>query len=642
MLENLFSSIKIGKMRIPNRSVMCPMGTGFADPETNLPTEQMAAYYGKRAEGGTGLIIVEQTVVEKRGIWSPKGGGIWSDESIPYWKKVVEAVHEHDKKIAIQIGHLGRSTSSQINGGKQPIAPSAVPCHMMQEMPHKMTIKEIEKFKEKYIKGVKRAIKAGFDAVELHLTHGYLLASFLSGRTNKRTDKYGGTLEGRLRLPLELINEIKREIGRDYPLMARLSSHEENGGRTLEETKVIAKALTEAGLDALDISSGSFSELEWEIPPYYFGPACNASNIEQIKDSVDVPVIMSGRITEPRLANQLIEENRTDLVGVNRALIADPFWVKKSGAGELDNIKRCIGCTRCIDELFSSEDQTLKCTVNPKVGQEENFVLNDSSEKKDILIAGGGPAGLQTAITAAKRGHEVTLMEKETELGGQIKPAAVPPKKYEIASLITTLTQHAKNQGVNIQLNQEVTAEIIEKHKPEVVINATGAKPIKPSISGIDQDNVVYAVDVLEGKEITGNKVVIIGAGMVGCETGIYLAEYNKDIKIVEMLEEAAAEEGVLIRPHLLNQIREKNIDLYSETQLNEIKENQVICEKEAEEIVISDVDTVVLACGMKSRNKLEEKLSQADYESYTIGDADEPQKILEALKEGLKIGNNI
>ncbi|MDF2532973.1 MAG: hypothetical protein K0Q65_2554, partial [Clostridia bacterium] len=488
IFSNLFTPIKIGTMEVKNRIVLCPMGTGFADGETNFPTERMAYYYGERAKGGTGLIIVEQTVVQKKGLWSPKGGGLWADESLPHWKRVVDEVHKHGAKIVIQIGHLGRSTTSQINGGYKPVAPSPVADHFLQEIPHELTLKEIEEFKNDYLAAVKRAKEAGFDGIQIHCTHGYLLASFLSGRTNKRTDKYGGTLEGRLRLPLEILDMVRKEVGRDYPLLVRLASHEANGGRTLEETKVIAKAFADGGIDAIDISAGSFSELDWEIPPYYFGPACNMANIEEIKKSVKVPVIASARITEPRMADQLIAEGRTDMVGINRAAIADPFWAKKAGAGDVDSIRRCIGCTRCIDELFSSKDQLLKCTVNPMVSREGYVKLTPAKEQKKLLVIGGGPAGLQAAVVAAQRGHKVTLVEKTQNLGGQIRAAAIPPKKYEIASLISYLAHEAEKAGVNIVLGKEVDMNFVNEFKPTEIIVATGAKPLVPGISGVNSE----------------------------------------------------------------------------------------------------------------------------------------------------------
>ena len=526
--EKLFTPIKINSMVVPNRTVMGPMGTGYASRETNFPTDRMAHYYGERAKGGTGLIIVEQSVVQKRGLWSPQGGGLWSDDSIPYWKKVVEEVQKHGSKIAIQIGHLGRSTTSAINGGYQPIAPSPVADHLLQQTPQEMTIEDIETFKEDYLNAVKRAVKAGFDAIEIHCTHGYLIASFLSGRTNKRTDRYGGTLEGRLCLPIEIIKMVRKEVGEDYPLLARLATHEANNGRTVEESKVVAKALVEAGLDALDLSAGSFSELDWEIPPYYFGPANNMVNIEAIKKSVKVPVIGSGRFTEPRLADQLIAEDRLDMVGINRAVIADPYWSSKAEAGKAESIRRCIGCTKCIDELFSSEEMVLNCTVNPFVGKENTISIEPAADKKKVLVAGGGPAGLQAASIAAQRGHDVILAERNSNLGGQVRPAASPPLKYEISSIVTWLEQEAIENGVEIIMNQAVDEEYAKKVDPDVLIIATGAKSATLNIPGIDGAHVMTAVEVLSGQKDAGLNVAVIGAGMIGVETAIFLAEYGK------------------------------------------------------------------------------------------------------------------
>jgi 2,4-dienoyl-CoA reductase-like NADH-dependent reductase (Old Yellow Enzyme family) len=268
-----------------------------------------------------------------------------------------------------------------------------------------LTVDEIQQLKTDYLSAAVRCKKAGFDGIELHCTHGYMLASFLSGRSNKRADEYGGTLEGRLRLPLEIIEGLRFNLGRDYPIIARLAAHEENGGRTLEEGRVIARALTEAGLDALDISSGSYSELDWEIPPSYFGFAMNMENIERIKKSINVPVLASGRITEPRLAEQLLDEKRCDMVGINRAGIADPEFAKKAGGGKTHLIRRCIGCVRCIDSVFNGE---IRCSVNPHAGREGTLAISPASLKKKVLIVGGGPAGLESAIVCAKRGHNVT------------------------------------------------------------------------------------------------------------------------------------------------------------------------------------------------------------------------------------------
>jgi 2,4-dienoyl-CoA reductase-like NADH-dependent reductase (Old Yellow Enzyme family) len=350
------------------------MGTNFSE-EVGMPTERMAAYYGERAKGGIGLIIVENATVQPWGLWSPKMPGLWDDKFIPGWKRVVDTVHSHNGKVALQVGHLGRSTSSKAYEGARPVAPSPIPCHLIQEVPHELSRDEVYQFIDDFVAAVKRAVKAGFDAVEIHATHGYLIASFMSGKTNKRTDEFGGTLRGRLKLPIEIIRRVRKEVGPDYPILMRIGSDEPKGGRTVEETKVIARILAGEGIDAFDISRGTMTDFEWEVPPYFMPPAFNMMNVESIKRSVKVPVIACGLIHEPDMAEQIIAEGRADMIGLGRALIADPHWGNKVKEGRSHEIHACIACNRCIDELFLSEDLRVKCTVNPLVGKEGEFKI---------------------------------------------------------------------------------------------------------------------------------------------------------------------------------------------------------------------------------------------------------------------------
>ena len=626
---NLFSPIKIGTMEVKNRMFLAPMGTALGEHLVHKPTDRMAAYYAARAEGGLGLIIVEQSVVQQRGLWSLNGCGLWSDDFIPDWKKLVDRVHDAGAKIIVQVGHLGRSTIEAFNGGFKPVAPSAVPDHYLDNEVDELTLEDIEQLKRDYVDAVVRCKKAGFDGIEIHCTHGYMLASFLSGRTNKRTDKYGGTLEGRLRLPLEIIDLIRREVGRDYPVIARLAAHEENGGRTLEETRVVAKALVEAGLDGLDISSGSYSELDWEIPPSYFGYAMNMENIEKIKRSVDVPVLASGRITEPRLAEQLIAEGRCDMVGINRAGIADPEWAKKAGANDTESIRRCIGCTRCIDAVFSG---ALRCTVNPFVGKEDELKITPAEEKKKILVVGGGPVGLESAILCARRGHKVTLVEKNRKLGGQINAAAVPPHKYEIGSLITTQTYEAEKLGVEIITGVCVDADFVKNSDFDEVIVATGAKHIIPNIPGVDKPMVMTAVDLLEGKRHAGKNVVIVGGNMIGCETAEFIAEYGKKVTILEMMGEIGKDIAVVPKSHTLSKLKRLGVEMLTEAKVTAIEDDKVVYEKGGDKYTIEGVDTVVLAAGMASVNELAEELKAIGKPVHVVGDAANVSIIMEGL----------
>ncbi|HHV19251.1 MAG TPA: FAD-dependent oxidoreductase [Thermoanaerobacterales bacterium] len=626
---NLFKPIKIGTLEVKNRIFLAPMGTAFGEHLVHKPTERMAAYYAARAAGGTGLIIVEQSVVQQRGLWSLNGGGLWSDDFIPDWKKLVDRVHDAGAKIIMQVGHLGRSTIEAFNGGLKPVAPSAVPDHYLDNEVDELTLEDIEQLKRDYVEGVRRCKEAGFDGVEIHCTHGYMLASFLSGRSNKRTDKYGGTLEGRLRLPLEIIQMVRREVGRDYPVIARLAAHEENGGRTLEETRVVAKALVEAGLDGLDISSGSYSELDWEIPPSYFGYAMNMENIEKIKQSVDVPVLASGRITEPRLAEQLIAEGRCDMVGINRAGIADPEWGKKAGAGDTESIRRCIGCVRCIDAVFSG---ALRCTVNPFVGKESEMKVTPAKDKKKILVVGGGPVGLESAILCARRGHKVTLVEKNHKLGGQINSAAVPPHKYETGSLITTQIYEAEKLGVEIITGTCVDIDFVRNSDADEVIVATGARHIIPDIPGIDKPMVTTAVDLLEGKSHAGKNVVIIGGNMIGCETAEFIAEYGKKVTILEMLGEIGQNMALVPKPYTLSKLTKLGVKMLTEAKVTAIEDNKVAYEKDGSKYTVEGVDTVVLAAGMESVNELAEELKSLDKPIHVVGDASNVSIIMEGL----------
>ena len=626
--EKLFEPLKLSKLELRNRVVMGPMGTGFSDGN-HILIPNAADYYEERAKGGVGLIICEHIASQQVGLGTPTMGEIYSDEATAGWKKVVDAVHKHGAKIAIEIGHLGRCTTTEYTGGLTPIAPSAVPCHMLQHPVNAATIEDIEQFKQDYLKCVINAKNAGFDAVELHFTNGYFLAQWLSGRTNKRTDEYGGNIEGRLRLPLELVRLIKRHIGPDYPLLARLASREPNGRRDIEETKLIARALEEAGVDILDINVGSFSDFDYEFPPYFHPQGFNLRDVEEIKKSVSIPVIAAGRILEPRMAEQILVEGRADLVQINRGHIADPQWVKKAAADESEGIRRCIGCTRCIQEVLIAG---LACSVNPFVGREAEFKITPADTKKKVLVIGGGPAGLQAAIVAAERGHCVTLVERSDMLGGLVKVAAVPPMKWEIASLISSLTYEAKKAGVKILLNTDADISYVKSFKADEVLVATGSAPLIPKIKGIDSDYVVTAVDILNGKAWAGNKVAVIGGGMVGCEIADFLSEYGKKVDIYEMIDQIGADIWTAVKIHMTKRLKTWNVGIYTSAKIDCIKEGILTYTQNGEMQTSEKYDTIVLAAGMKGSNILAEALESAGIKHTVIGDAVNPSRLKEAL----------
>lgn len=634
--EHLFQPIRLGALEISNRIVMCPMGTNFATEE-GMPSQQMANYYAERAKGGVGLIIVEHTAVQPSGRSFKRMAGMWDDKFIPGWRMVVDAVHAHNGKVAIQLGHIGPSGRSLVIGEK-PHSPSPLPDYLAREVPHEMSRDEIQQFVREYVAAVRRAVQAGFDAIEIHCTHGYLIASFLSGRTNRRTDEYGGTLEGRLRLPREIVREVRRAVGPSYPLLARIASVEPNGGRLLEETKVIAHALAEEGLDAIDVSAGSYFELEWEIPPYFFSPGFNFSNVESIKRSVGIPVIAGGRITEPRFAELLIAEGRADMVGIGRGLIADPEWPKKAASGQVDDIRRCIGCVRCVDELRSSDDMKLKCNVNPYVGKEGQITIRKANKRKKVLVIGGGPTGLYAAAIAALRGHDVTLWEKESTLGGQVRISTMPPKKHEMASIISWLNNEVRKYGGKVELGKEASLKSILAFKPDVAIVATGASALIPNIPGIDGMNVVSANAILLGKATVGNRVLVAGGGAVGCEVAQFLAGYDKDITIVEMLDEIGNGLPFVVRPMMLKALGEHKVNMLTSACVKEILQDGVAVLINGNVDILHGYDNIVIAMGSKSENELYDRIKAVVPEAYLIGDARQPRKIMEALGDALEV----
>ena len=636
--KKIFEPIQAGSIRLKNRIVMGPMGTGFAD-SNHCPTPETAAYYAERAKGGVALIIAEHTISQPVGLWGPHAAEIWSKEAVAGWKKVVDAVHENGALMAIQIGHMGRCTNPGVTNGLTPIAPSPVPCHLIQHPPHEVTIDEIQAFKRDYTDCVLNAFSAGFDAVQLHLTNGYFLAEWLSGRTNKRTDKYGGTIEGRLRLPLEIIHMIRRELGRDFPLIARLSSREINGGRGLEESRLIAGALEDAGIDVLDINAGSFSEFDWEFPPYFREQGFLFSDVERIKKSVNIPVIVGGRITEPRMAEHALLDGVADLVEINRGHITDPYWVKKTAGNEVDSIRRCIGCTRCIDEILPDR---LRCSVNPFVGKELQWKIKRIKKPKSVLVIGGGPAGLQCAVVAAQRGHQVTLVEKETQLGGLVRAAAVPPMKWETASLVSSLAYDAEKCGVNIVLGTEADSDFVKEKGPDEVVLSTGSTPFIPDIPGVEDEAVVTALDVLLGKKWVGAKIAVVGGGMVGCEVADFLAEYDKDITIFEMLDKVASDMWLAVKINVLKRLNANGVKQSTSSTVLSI-DNGVITYKEGDaEHKSEKFDTILLALGMKPFNPLQPSLDKEGIKTHIIGDAKQASRLHEALTSAVEIALTI
>ena len=651
MLKYLFTPIKIGTMEVRNRIVMPPMGTGFGAPDGTV-TERHLNYYEARAKGGVGLVIAEVTTINALRKYGINTLGLFDDKLIPSWRELAKAIHTHGAKLAAQLMDPGPETASFL-GGMPPVGPSVVTSRIFREVPKELSIEEIEGVINDFAEAARRARDAGLDAIEIHAAHGYaMVGSFLSPFFNKRTDIYGGSLEGRLRFLVEIIKKIRAKVGRDFPIIVRISGDDRvPGGRTLQETQFIAPILVETGVDALEVSGGVVPTLFWAVVPPSGTPlALNAPFAEAVKQVVSVPVICVGRINNPQLAEFIIASGKADLVSMGRALMADPELPKKAAAGNFDDIAPCVADNYgCLGSANLGRPAT--CIVNPAMGKEKEMAIVPAEKPKRVLVAGGGPAGLEAARVAALRGHQVTLFEKEHKLGGQVNLASVPPHMQEISQLIKYLSRQVEKAGVKVELGKEVTPELVRKMKPDVVILATGASPLVPDdIPGIDKDRVVTAWDVLAGKAATAPRnVVILGGGLVGCETADFLAETGDNlaagrtaVTIVEMLEDVALDMALEARHLLMQRLHAKGVKILTSAKVKEILDDGVVFVRDGQEESLHNIDNIVLALGARPVDHLSEKIKDKVAEVYVIGDAKEPRKVLEATAEGAEVGRKI
>ena len=651
MFKYLFSPIKIGTMEVRNRIAMPPMSNGYGAADGTV-TEKMLDYYEARAKGGVGLVIVEATAPNDARKHLPISPGLFDDKQIPSWRELAKAVHGHGARLATQLFDAGPESLSFLSG-VQPVGPSPVAGRYFRQIPRELSIEEIEGVIDDFAEAAKRGREAGLDAIEIHAVHGYaMVGSFLSPFFNKRTDVYGGSLEGRLKLLVEIIKRIKARAGGDFPIVVRISGDDRvPGGRTLQETQFIAPILVEAGVDAFEVSGGTIPTTFWAVVPPSGTPlALNAPFAEALKQVVSVPVICVGRINSPQLAEFILASGKADMVSMGRALMADPEMPKKAAAGDLEDIAPCVADNYgCIGAAMAGRPPT--CIVNPAMGKEKEMAIVPAEKPKRVLVAGGGPAGLEAARVAALRGHQVALLEKEGKLGGQVNLASVPSHMQELSQLIKYLSRQVEKAGVKVELGKEVTPELVDEMKPDVVIVATGACPLTPDdIPGVDNERVVTAWDVLAGKAVTAARnVVILGGGLVGCETADFLAETGDNpavgrtaVTIVEMLGDVALDMPSEVKHLLMQRLHAKGVNIITSATVMEILDDGVIFTRDGQEESVRNVDAIVLALGASPVDSLSEKIKGKVAEVYVIGDAKEPRKILEATAEGAEVGRKI
>ncbi len=640
--EKLLQPGKIGSLELKNRFVMGAMGVGFAKLNGH-PTERTVAYYEERAKGGYGLIITEVTRVQDSEFCTPYEPSLGSDEFIPEWKKVTDAVHAYGAHIFPQLHQPGRQYTSAILG-HQVSAPSPLACPTFDEVPHEMTKEEVWDNIRMFADAAVRAQAAGFDGVEIHAGHGYLVQQFLSPFTNRRFDEFGGSIENRARFATEICKAIKARCGKDFPVIIKLSAEEKvPGGLTISDTKILSRYLEEAGYDAIEATICTYASLDWMSAPEDVPMGFNAYNAKEIRESVHIPVIAIDRINTPEIAEDILETGKADFVSISRQSLAEPYFPAKVAAGKIAEIAPCINCLQsCMGYMTDPKHLTACCLVNPRVGHEQEYTFAPAEKRRKIMIVGSGPAGLYAAYAASARGHEVSVYEEQDKLGGQFRIAALPPAKSLLTGPLRFWIQEGKKQGVRYLTNTAVTKKLVEQEHPDVVILATGARQTKPAIEGTDGKNVFMANDVLEGRAVVGRNVLIAGAGLVGLETADFLRERaGRKSTLIDMV--PAINYGVLgVGTHLKARLDANDTRYILNASIIRFTEHGVVYRQGESEKTVEGFDSIIIAMGSRSYNPLEAELKDLDCEVYVIGDASQAGQANKATEEAAAVAFRI
>lgn len=639
-MAKLFEHVNIGNMELRNRLVMPPMSTNFAAEDGSV-TQRTIDYYRERARGGVGLVIVEGSYVHPLGKGSNLQMSLTNDDKIPGLRKLAKAIQAEGAKAAIQLFHAGRQVSSMILG-TQPVSASNVPCQLVRETPRPLKIGEIKETIGAFGEAARRIKDAGFDAVEIHAAHGYLINQFLSPLTNLRRDRYSGDFEGRTRFLLEIIQKIGEIVGDEFPIICRMNGDDYfEGGITLPEAKRIAEMVEEAGVDAIHVSGGIYDSENGEATaPMWIPRGFMVPLAQGIKKVVNIPVIAVGRINDVKLAEEIVRKNQADLVSMGRALIADPELPRKAMENRLEEIRPCIACNEgCLNSLLFLKSVT--CILNAAVGKEEEFRIQPVKKPKKVLVVGGGVGGMEFARIAALRGHKVSLYEKNSELGGQVLLSSVPSYKYELKRIIPYFEHELKRLGVDIHLGEEIRESMIDDLAPDTVGIATGASIVLPNIPGIKGKNVVLATDVLAGKAVVGKTVVILGGGEIGLETGYHLAEKGKKVTILEQMKRVATAMIPAFNYYVRHKFMGFGGKIITQAKVVEVTEGGAVYEREDQRI-LEKAETVVVALGTVSNTSLLKNLREKVPETYLVGDAVKPGRIMDAVHGAAEIAQKI
>ena len=634
---HLFSPIKIGNTTVKNRIFMPPLSTNLADK--GYVTDALVEHYSNRAKGGVGLIITEVTTVEPVYTYLPGDMSIYDDSYIPGWKKLVDAVHQYDCKILSQLFHPAYM-AFPIPGTPQLIAPSNVGPYYARSAPRPVTVEELHTIVQQFGQAARRFQIAGGDGVEIQAAHAHgLLGGFLTPLYNKRTDEYGGDINGRLRLTLEVIAEIRKTCGRDFLIDVRISGDEySDGGLTLNDMIYVSKQLEKAGVDFIHVSGGNTIKRGSSMPAPGTSPAPHAHASEEIRRHLHIPVSTVARINEPWIAEELIANGKTDICMIGRPNLCDSEFANKAMAGTPEDIRPCIGCGRCLTGIMFGKP--IACTVNPSVQSNE---IAPAEEKKKVLVIGGGPAGMEAAYVAKKRGHEVVLCEKQEELGGLLRLAAVPIGKQDLCKVIKFMIRRLHNEGVPVRTGCEVTPEMLAGEFAGYEVVCTTGATAKEIEAFTCFKQTMTADDILSGRGFPGRKIVILGGGSVGCETADYLAPLindlfpvNRDVTIIEMTNQLMTGEGGPAKSALTQRLMRKGVHIELNSTITRVDETTITYTKDGAEHTIRDADTLVFAVGYTPAPL------PGGEKIHRIGDCDKVGNLKDAISAAYELAKNL
>ena len=640
-LKHLFQPITMGPLTAKNRLLMSAMSINFGVDERGHVTDQLTQYLVTRARGQVGMMLVGGGGVHPDGAELPNLPVLWEDACIPALREMTAAVRSHGVPLGMQLMHGGRQAYHD-----HTVAPSAIPAPaLVKSHPRELATEEIGEVAGAFGEAARRCREGGFDFIELHGAHGYLINQFLSPNANRRKDRYGGDFENRIRFLMEIMAEVKQRAGADFPVGVRINGEDymENGW-TLADAQRLAPRLEAAGAAYLHVSAGVYGSTQLTIPSMYVAQGCFVHLAAAVKPLVKIPVVTTGRIKGPELAEQILAQGQADMVAMGRSLLADPELPAKARQGRRDTIRPCIGCcVACIHAVFNLEPAS--CVVNPDVGRE--YLLPQAApapKRKRVVVVGGGPAGMAAARMAARHGHRVTLCEQGAFLGGAARLAARPPGRADIAEFLEFQQGELGRLGVDVRLNTAVSADLLKEVDPQAVIVATGGRTEVPLIKGLLTTKlpVHTAEEVMTGRETAGNRVLVLGGNQIGLLVADHLAVDGRQVTVLHRGAHFAEEMSGNDRYYLRESLKTHGVGLHKKATLREVKGAQVICRIAGENRSIADIDTIVLADVRTAVRQALKLLKDQPFDLYTIGDAKTPRTLQFAVSEAEEVGRDL